>query len=449
MKNVNVNLKKIMNNREAAEKIFIAGVRSVLPEKLISSSMRLEGSMFTVGDHKIQLDSIKNIFVIGAGKASAAMGHYVECILGDLITGGHIVVKYGYSCKLKRIKVTEAGHPIPDTRGFEAAEEIKRLSYKAEESDLVICLISGGASALLADLPEGILPEELYIVNNLLIRCGATINEINSVRKHLSRLKGGQLARIIRPAKLMTVILSDVTGNPLDVIGSGPTVPDASTFSDALKVIEKYNLTADITSGVLNYLKDGANGMHPETPKPGDPLFEGAINILSGTNQLALKAAKNLAGSLGFKSYIIDSEMNGDVESVCETVLNTAVSFRKNNDIQKPACLLYGGETTIKVSGNGLGGRNQHLVLSAAIRLSNIPGITLLSAGTDGTDGPTDAAGAVADAETIRRARSLHEDPENYLCEFNSYSFFKRVGGLILTGPTFTNVMDLVVVLVE
>jgi len=438
-----------MNNREIAEKIFMAGVRSVLPEKLITGIMNLEGSILTVSDHKIQLDSTKNIYIIGAGKASAAMGHYVESILGNRITGGHIVVKYGYSCKLKRIKVTEAGHPIPDASGFKAAEEIIRISSQAAEDDLVICLISGGASALLSDLPQGILPEELYIVNNLLIRCGATINEINCVRKHLSLIKGGQLARIIRPAQLVTVILSDVTGNPLEVIGSGPTVPDSSTFNDALKVIEKHNLTTDITSGVLNYLKDGASGIHAETPKPGDPLFEGTINIMAGTNQIALKAAKNEAVSLGFKSYIIDSELNGDVESVCESVLSTALSFRKNNDIQKPACLLYGGEPTIKISGNGRGGRNQHLALSAAIRLRNTPGITLLSAGTDGTDGPTEAAGAVADSETVMRAISLNEDPENYLCEFNSYSFFKRVGGLIVTGPTFTNVMDLVVVLVE
>jgi glycerate 2-kinase len=442
-------LELIMNNREIAETIFMAGVRSVLPEKLIMGTWRLEGSLLSIGDQKIPLDGIRNIYLIGAGKASAAMGHYVESILGNRITDGHIVVKYGYSCKLKRIKVTEAGHPIPDTSGFKAAEEIIGISSQAVENDLVICLISGGASALLADLPGGILPEELYIVNNLLIRCGATINEINCVRKHLSRIKGGQLARIIRPAQLVTVILSDVTGNPLEVIGSGPTVPDSSTFNDALKVIEKYNLTTDLTSGVLNYLKDGASGIHTETPKPGDPLFEGAINILAGTNQIALRAAKNEAVSLGYKSYIIDSELNGDVESVCESVLNTAQSFKNNNDIQKPVCLLYGGETTIKISGKGRGGRNQHLALSAAIRLGNTTGITFLSAGTDGTDGPTDAAGAVADAETVKRAAILNEDPENYLCEFNSYSFFKRVGGQIMTGPTFTNVMDLVVVLVE
>lgn len=438
-----------MNNREIAEKIFMAGVRSVLPEKLITGIMKLEGTMLIIGDNKVQLDNIKNIYVIGAGKASAAMGHYVETILGPRITGGHIVVKYGYSCKLKRIKVSEAGHPVPDASGFRATEELVAISSRASENDLVICLISGGASALLADLPPGILPEELYIMNNLLIRCGASIQEINCVRKHLSRIKGGQLARIIRPASLISIILSDVTGNPLEVIGSGPTVPDSSTFGDALKVIEKYNLTADITSGLLNYLRDGLNGTYPETPKPGDPLFEGSFNILAGTNLIALKASKDEAVSLGYKTYIIDAELNGDVESVCESVLNMAVSFKNNKDIKKPACLLYGGETTIKVSGNGYGGRNQHLALSAAIRLRNTPGITLLSAGTDGTDGPTNAAGAVADSETMSSAISLNEDPVNYLSGFNSHGFFKRVGGLIITGPTFTNVMDMVVILVE
>ena len=438
-----------MNNHEAAEKIFMAGVRSVLPEMIITGIMKLDGSVLSIGDHKFNIEEYRNIYVIGAGKASAAMGHYVETILGNRITGGHIVVKYGYSCKLKRISVTEAGHPVPDSEGFRAAQEIIKIAVGADQDDLVICLISGGASALLADLPENLMPEELYIVNNLLVRCGATINEINCVRKHLSRIKGGHLARIIRPATLVTLILSDVTGNPLEVIGSGPTVPDPSTFSDALTVIEKYNLTADMTAGVLNHLMDGLNGIHPETPKPGDPLFDDTVNILAGTNQIALKASKEEALRLGFRSYIIDTELNGDVESVCESVLKMALSFRNNNDIPKPACLLYGGETTVKVSGNGRGGRNQHLALSMAIRLRNIPGITFLAAGTDGTDGPTDAAGAVVDSETTGKAAFMNEDPVDYLCEFNSYDFFKRVGGLLKTGPTFTNVMDLLVVIIE
>jgi glycerate-2-kinase len=253
----------------------------------------------------------------------------------------------------------------------------------------------------------------------------------------------------VRPAQLVTLILSDVTGNPLEVIASGPTVPDPSTFNDALKVIENYHLTTDVTCGVMNYLKDGSRGIHPETPKPGDPLFSGILNILAGTNQIALKAAKSLAVNLGFKTYIIDSEFHGDVGNACEYIISTAISFKNNNDIPKPVCLLYGGETTVRINGNGRGGRNLHLVLLSVIRLKDTPGITLLSAGTDGTDGPTDAAGAVADSETFHKALTLNEDPENYLLEFNSYNFFKRVGGLILTGPTFTNVMDIVVVLIE
>lgn len=438
-----------MRNRDNAQQIFLAGVRSVLPEKLVTGVLGLRGQTLIAGNHEVSLEGIENIWVIGAGKASAAMGHYVECILGERITGGHIVVKYGHSCLLKKIKVTEAGHPIPDDNGFVAAREIKEIASEASANDLVICLISGGASALLSDLPDGMLPEELYIVNNLLVRSGATINEINCVRKHLSSVKGGQLARTIRPARLITLIISDVIGNQLDVIGSGPTVPDTTTFADALAVIEKYNLTTDVTRGVMNYLRDGYAGYHPETPKPGDLIFEGTLNIIAGTNQAALRACKNEATKLGYRSYIIDTALEGDVETVCESIIHTALSFRNNQDIQKPACLLYGGETTVRVAGSGTGGRNQHLALSAAIKLKDIPGVTVLSAGTDGTDGPTDAAGAVADSTTFARASSMNEDPVDYLADFDSYNFFRKTGGLITTGPTYTNVMDIVVVIVE
>jgi glycerate 2-kinase len=438
-----------MRNRDNALRIFLAGVRGVLPEKLVTDVLQLKGQVLVAGNHEVSLEGIDKILVIGAGKASAAMGHYVECILGDRISGGHIVVKYGHSCTLKKIRVTEAGHPVPDENGFMAAREIKKIASDASANDLVICLISGGASALLSDLPEGLIPEELYIVNNLLIRSGATINEINCVRKHLSSIKGGQLVRTIRPARLITLIISDVIGNHLDVIGSGPTVPDSTTFADALGVIEKYNLTDDVTRGVMNYLRDGYAGYHPDTPKPGNLIFEGTMNIIAGTNQAALRACKNEAVKLGYRSYIIDAALEGDVETACESIINTALSFRNNQDIPKPACLLYGGETSVRVTGSGTGGRNQHLALSAAIKLRDIPGITVLSAGTDGTDGPTDAAGAVADSGTMARALSMNEDPISYLAGFDSFNFFRKVGGLITTGPTFTNVMDIVVVIVE
>jgi hydroxypyruvate reductase/glycerate 2-kinase len=438
-----------MQNRDKAEQIFISGVRSVLPDRLITNHISIKGSVLKIDDLNFSLEDIRNIYVIGAGNASAAMAHYVETILGDRITEGHIVVKYRHSCKLKKIKVTEAGHPIPDLNGFRATEDILRIANQATENDLVICLISGGGSALMADLPEGCLPEELFIVNNLLIRCGASINEINIVRKHLSKVKGGQLSRAVWPGTLVSLIISDVIGNPLDVIASGPTVPDNSTFGEALKILENYQIINDITAGIKNYLKEGVQGLRSETPKPGDPVFAKTFNILAGTNLFALEAAKNRAVDFGFNTFIIDSKMHGDVIKVSQTIVDTALDYKNNTELRKPVCLLYGGETTIKITGAGLGGRNQHLALSTAIKLQNKPGIIVLSAGTDGTDGTTNVTGAVVDSDTILHALSGNLDPEKYLKEFDSYNFFKTTGGHVITGPTFTNVMDMVIVLVE
>jgi glycerate 2-kinase len=438
-----------MNNREIAERIFISGVRAVLPEKIINGIMSVKGSELNIGSYKFCLDDYRNVYIIGAGKASAAMAHYVENILDGRITGGHVVVKYGYSCKLEKVRVSEAGHPVPDLNSFRAAGEIVELAKQAGENDLAICLISGGGSSLLSDLPDGLLPEELAIVNNLLVRCGASIDEINCVRKHLSLVKGGQLARIVWPATLVSVILSDVAGNLIDVIASGPTVPDPSTFREAIQVIEKYDLTSGLTNGILNYLKDGSAGNHPETPKPGDPVFSKTFNILAGTNMTALEASAKEAANLGFTAFIADDKVRSDVETTAQAIFEKALHYRKGVEITGPVCLLYGGEPTIKVTGTGLGGRNQHLALSVASRLRGIPGITFLSAGTDGSDGPTPAAGAVVDGGTITRADAKKVDYEKYLSEYNSYNFFRLAGGQVKTGPTFTNVMDLMVVLID
>ena len=438
-----------MDHIENAEKIFLSGVKSVLPENIVAEQMSLSGSQLTVGERKIKLDGISNIYVIGAGKASAAMAHYVESILGDRITGGQVVVKYGHACHLKRVEVIEAGHPVPDINGFRATSEILSLAGKAEEGDLVLCMISGGGSALMADLPDDLIPEDLIVVNNLLIRCGASISEINCVRKHLSRVKGGQLTRAVWPAFLITLILSDVTGNQLEVIASGPTVPDTTTFGDALKVIDDYNLEPDLTLGVMNYLKKGHDGIIPETPKPGDNIFSRTFNLLAGTNRMALEAAKRYSEELGYVSFIIDSELKGDIGEVVKSVVDEVQKIKNNNSLKKPVCLLYGGEPTVKVTGDGIGGRNQHMALKAATILKDIPGVTFLSCGTDGSDGPTDAAGAVVDSDTIENAISRGIDPYTYLSGFDSYNFFKKAGGQIITGPTFTNVMDIVVVLVE
>ncbi len=438
-----------MNYRTIAEEIFLAGVESVLPSRFISREMSLNDNCLKIGQLSFSLEAIENIYVIGAGKASAKMGAEVEKILGNLITEGHIVVKYGYSCKLKYIDVSEAGHPIPDTNGFNATREILKIAEEANWNDLVICLLSGGGSALLFDVPDECTPQDLIKLNDLLVNSGASISEINAVRKHLSAVKGGNLARAVYPATLVNLILSDVPGDSLDVIASGPTVPDPTTFSQALTVLTTFGLTESVPGGILRYLQEGADGDRPETPKPGDPVFDKTFNILIGSNRIALESARQKALEFNINAVIIDDQLQGDIITVSEYIVETALRFKSDINEVKPVCLLFGGETTVKMTGKGAGGRNQHLALLSAILLQNNPGITILSAGTDGNDGSTDAAGAVVDSDTIIAARSRNIDPEKHISEFDSFHFFKKAGGHIITGPTMTNVMDIIVVIVE
>lgn len=438
-----------MNHRTVAEQIFLAGIDSVLPERLINKEMVLKDECLVIGHLNFSLEAIEKIYVVGAGKASAMMGAEVEKILGNRITEGNIVVKYGHSCKLKYIKVSEAGHPVPDSNGFNATRAILNIAEKADINDLVICLLSGGGSSLLPDYPEGSSYDDMIAVNDLLINSGACIQEINSVRKHLSLVKGGQLARAVYPATLVSLILSDVAGDPLDVIASGPTAPDPTTFQQALNVLEKFNILPSIPDGILKYLMDGVTGIRPETPKSSDPVFEKTFNLLIGTNRLALEATKQKALEFNINPVIIDDQLQGDIGSVVEYIVETALKFQDDKSEIKPVCLLFGGETTVKMTGKGKGGRNQHLALLSAILLQNHPGITILSSGTDGTDGPTDVAGAVVDSDTVPVALSKNIDPEKYLRDFDSYHFFKKTDGHIITGPTMTNVMDIIVVIVE
>jgi Putative glycerate kinase len=438
-----------MNCRTIAEKIFLAGVESVLPDRLIVNEMSLKDNCLKIGHLDFPLETIENIYVIGAGKASAMMGAEVEKILSDRITEGHIVVKYGHSCNLKYIDVTEAGHPIPDTNGLRATREILKIAETASWNDLVICLLSGGGSALLPDVPEGCSLEDMIKVNDLLLNCGACISEINAVRKHLSVVKGGQLARVVYPATLVNLILSDVPGDALDVIASGPTVPDPTTYLQALTVLSAFGLSRTVPRGILTFLKEGAAGKKPETPKPDDPVFDKTYNILVGTNRKALEAAKNKALEFNINAVIIDDQLQGDTLTVADYLVQTSIRFKNDTNEVKPVCLLFGGETTVKMTGKGAGGRNQHLSLLSALLLRNNPGITILAAGTDGNDGPTDAAGAVVDSDTVPGAISKNIDPEKHILDFNSYHFFKKAGGHIITGPTMTNVMDIIVVIVE
>jgi glycerate-2-kinase len=435
--------------REIAENIFLTAIDCVLPEKLISGVMRMNRGSLEIGDLSFPLEEVENIYVIGAGKASASMGAEVEKILGNLITEGHIVVKYGHSCKLQYICVSEAGHPIPDANGYSATDKILRIAEIAGCNDIVICLLSGGGSSLLPDIAEGCTVDDMIMVNDLLVSCGAAISEINAVRKHLSVIKGGQLARVVYPATLVNLILSDVPGDQLDAIASGPTVPDPTTFLQALSVLDTYALTRLVPHGILTYLKEGVAGIRPETPKPGDQAFEKAFNMLIGSNKTALDSAKSKAFELNINAVIIDTQLQGDTASVAEYLVETALRFKNDQNEIKPVCLLFGGETTVKVTEKGKGGRNQHLALLCSILLKEHPGITILASGTDGNDGPTDAAGAVVDSDTVPDALSRGIHPEKFLDNFDSYHFFKKTGGHIITGPTKTNVMDIIVVIVE
>ncbi len=436
-----------MTHRNIAEQIFLAGVQSVKPAKLIHDHLKISGSELKIGLKSFSLEKTDKIYVIGAGKATAEMARATEEILGSRISEGHIIVKYGHTCDLNYIGVTEAGHPVPDENGFKGTSKILGIADKAAENDIVICLLSGGGSALLADHPATSSPGEIAVLNDLLVRSGATIHEMNAVRKHLSNVKGGGLARSIFPATVVSLILSDVLGDPLDVIASGPTVPDPSTFIDAVAIIHRYGLTDAIPFALLDYLEKGAKGLHPETPKPGDPVFDKSVNVLTGTNKTALKAAADKAESLGLATLLIDDDLHGDTHLAAKYIVDKAFEYNKRKPGSKPACLLFGGETTLRITGNGLGGRNQHLALAASLLIRDRPEITILSGGTDGNDGPTDAAGAVVDAMTIRSALQKGIDPEKFLARFDSYNFFRECGGHIITGPTLTNVMDIVVVI--
>jgi glycerate 2-kinase len=433
----------------AAKEIFLAGVERVLPDTLIKKAITLRGNILLTDEFSFNLDTFGRIYLIGAGKASALMGKEIEGILGDRLTDGHIVVKHGHSCTLRKISVSEAGHPVPDADSFNATHEIVKIADMADKNDLVICLLSGGGSALMADFPEGSSAGEIMVVNDLLVNSGCTIKEANTVRKHLSKVKGGQLARRVYPATLLSFILSDVIGDPLDVIASGPAVPDPTTYGEALLVLENHGITNAVPAGIIEYLIKGSRAVIPETPKQGDPVFTNTYNFLIGNNLIALEAAKEKAVNLGFNSEIISDRIQGDLFAAAGYIVDLALERQNDETVSKPVCLLFGGEPTVKVSGNGKGGRNQHLALYCSLLLKEHHGITVLSAGTDGTDGPTPAAGAVADCSTYPEAVAGQIIPENFLSAFDSYNFFKQTGGHIITGPTMTNVMDIIVVLVN
>ncbi len=395
--------------------------------------------------------STKNLYVIGAGKAASSMARAVEKFYGKQIHSGIIVTKQGHALPLKHIKCLEASHPVPDEAGVDAARQIAQLCLNAGKDDFILCLISGGASALLPFPAQPITLEEKQRTTKLLLACGATIHELNCVRKHLSALKGGQLAHLSFPARLETLILSDVIGDPLDVIGSGPTVPDTSTFADAWQILHKHRLIAKLPASVRHHLEQGVNHAIPETPKPGDRIFSKLINILIGSNRLSLHAAQSKAKELGYKPILLSTSLDGEASEAAKTFAAIAREIHASgNPAKAPVAILAGGETTVNLAAHhGLGGRNQEMALAAAIGIETLPSTLFLAAGTDGTDGPTDAAGAFATGTTLARANKIDFDARDFLTRNDSYHFFKPLNDLLITGPTGTNVMDLYLLLIR
>jgi len=435
--------------RELALKSLEAAIKAVDPKLLIKSKLRLEDSLLCVDGHVFDLKKFKNVYVIGGGKASGSMAEALEEVLGSKITGGLVNIPKENRHKASTIRLHKASHPIPDESGVEGTRKMLEIAEKAGEEDLIICLISGGGSSLMP-MPRGeiTLADKRQITEELL-KCGATINEINTVRKHISEFKGGWLAKKAYPATILNLVLSDVLGDPLDFIASGPTVPDSTTFSDAIKVLKKYGLWDKAPKSIKKVLTDGERGLIPETPKAGDEAFKKVFNVIIGNNRAASMAACETLRSEGLNTLLLTSLLEGEARHVGTVLASIAREIlASENPVKKPAGIVAGGETTVTVTGKGRGGRNQEIALAASLKIRGLEGVVIASLSTDGVDGPTDAAGAIADEKTIARAETLGLRAEEFLADNNSYGFFSKLGDLILTGPTGTNVNDVSVIIV-
>jgi len=433
------------HNIEITKDIFFSALKAVDPYSAVEHHIPHILSTYHNG-------GFNKLLLVSFGKAAFLMTKAICDRASYLVTGGVVITKYGHALGNLHtdIDLYEAGHPIPDKNGLIATKKVIPMLRMADEKTLVLCLISGGGSALLS-APKGMISlEDKQRVTELLLKTGASIDELNTVRKHISEIKGGRLAECAYPAKVISLILSDVIGDKLDVIASGPTTPDSTTYRMALDVVEKYRLTKGLPKAVLDVLKKGVEGIIADTPKEGDPIFERVENIIVGSNRKASIAAEDRAKELGFDVTIPSTELQGEAVDVARWLAKKAIETKQLLDDKdgKKICLISGGETTVTVGGNGKGGRNTELALAFALDVAGMRGITLLSAGTDGTDGPTDAAGAIVNGETIQKAKLINLDPEAYLANNDSYTFFSKTGELLITGPTGTNVMDLQIILI-
>ncbi|MCE5207623.1 MAG: DUF4147 domain-containing protein [Chloroflexi bacterium] len=427
--------------------IINSSLQSVNPQKIIFQHVRKDGQKLIFGESKAyDLSEIENIYIVGAGKAAAGLVNGLNQILGERITGGLVITKHdNYECEpAGKVLVKRGNHPVPGDESIESSIALADFTHIITEKDLVICLVTGGGSALMTLPAEGLSLFDLQITTGLLLECGATINEMNTIRKHLDLIKGGGLARLLFPAQIMALILSDVIGNPLEIIASGPTVADESTFLDAWKIIQRYGLAEKISEPVRQYLRKGMEGGVPETVKAGSQFLQKVDHLIVGDNRQACRAALQKSRDLGFNSLLLTSSLHGEarnagifLSSILREIAETG------NPIKRPACIIAGGETTGRIRGRGLGGRNQEMALGAVKELAGLRNVAFMPIATDGEDGPTDAAGAVVTGNTYYKGLGLSLDPEIYLANNDSWHYFRNLGASIITGPTGTNVNDI------
>jgi hydroxypyruvate reductase len=443
-----------VKQREDLDKIRDAALSAVDPRAAVIRHLAYDEDhdQLSVDTTTWNLDPKGRLLTIAVGKAAVAMAVAVDEIFGSRLSQGIVVTKYEHAAGHTldgAWDVIEAGHPIPDQAGLDGSRAIIDMLETTTDQDLVLVLLSGGGSALLPAPVKGVSLADLQTTTDLLLRAGANIVELNTVRKHLSQVKGGQLVRLAAPAPIVSLVLSDVVGDPLDVIASGPTSPDPTTYAGALTVLDRHELRDEVPESILTHLKTGAEGGYEETPKPGDKLLESVSNVIIGSNYLAACAAVEKAERLGYHALLLTTFVEGEAREVAKVASALAKGVKTHgNPIALPACLVWGGETTVTVRGEGTGGRNQELALAAALDIASVDDVLLMALATDGTDGPTDAAGAVVDGHTALRARDRGWDIRSTLADNNAYPLLADLDALLMLGPTGTNVNDLMVLLV-
>ncbi len=428
-------------------RVIQAALAAADPRAAVQRSLTVHGDILEAGDQTYSLDSYRRIRVVGVGKAVQAMTHGLLDVLGERVGDGVLVAKHvdASSPLPGRLRVMVGGHPVPTPGSVSAAQAVVDFLADGSPEDLVFCLISGGGSALMTLPRDPVTLDDLQALTRLLLGCGATINEMNALRKHLDQVKGGGVARLAAPARLVTLILSDVIGSPLDVIASGPTVADTSTYASAMAILDKYQITPRVPEAILTILQRGMAGELPETIKPGDPALEGVNNLLVASNPQAAEAGLAQAAQDGLHPMLLTTYLQGEASQAGGVLASILSQINATGQpLKRPACIVAGGETTVTLRGQGLGGRNQEMALGAVFTLAGLPDVALLTLGTDGEDGPTNSAGALVTGETLARARALGLDPLDYLNRNDSYHFFEALGDLLITGPTGTNVNDLV-----